>query len=126
MKRIFSILLSSVLLFNFPCAGLFEKSPVYSSNSKTALGILKTPLKNQAVVAYVNQIANNLVKNESPEKIGVSKINVNVLQTPRIQGNSYFHTGEINITRGMLNTLTNEAELAALKKEIESIRLAGC
>lgn len=112
MKRVGSIALCFVLLFTSSCAGLFDKGPAYST--KAAVDIPTTPLKDKAVSAYVNQIAENLAKLESPDRIRHQKIDVNVLATARIQGRSYFYSSGIEITRGMLNALTNEAELAAL------------
>lgn len=72
------------------------------------------PLRVSPISSYINQITNALVKQESPEKIGFKTIDVRILKTSRIQGQSYFDLPEIYITRGMLNVLTNEAELACL------------
>ncbi|MFH1830520.1 MAG: M48 family metalloprotease [Pseudomonadota bacterium] len=100
------------IFFLNSCAGLFDKGSIHSS--KDALDFPKAPLRNPAVVAYVNNLANTLASHEMPERIGFQKIEVRVLETSRIQGSSDFYSPRIDITRGMLNALTDEAELAAL------------
>lgn len=111
ISRIFSLIILCVFSLT-SCAGLFSKSPALSS--KDSLDYSKAPLKNPAIVAYVNNIANTLASHESPKQIGFQKIEVRVLETSRIQGSSDFYSPQIDVTRGMLNALVNEAELATL------------
>lgn len=106
--------LALILLFavSSSCCGFLD-----SAHPKTSKGFLdypKVPLRNEAVVKYVNSIGQRLFQNVVSPPHGISKVDVVVLETSRIQGMSFFYSPRIEVTRGMLNVIRNEAELAAL------------
>lgn len=65
-------------------------------------------LKNKKVESYVSLIGKKLLTSSN----GI--IDFHILATPYIQGFTDYSGPEIYLTQGMLNTISNEAELAAL------------
>lgn len=107
--KICKILLTYCLLLSTSCVTLDGGQKrvgtvAYSSES----------LRLNPISEYVNSIAEKLARQETKERLGFSGVDVSVLKTSRIQGSAYLDSRQIKITRGMLNVLTNEAELACL------------
>ena len=66
------------------------------------------PLKDDKALNYVKALFTKLTKFNSNKNHG----DIKLLKTARVQGRSEHITGEILITRGMLNMIRNESELA--------------
>ncbi|MBI5299552.1 MAG: M48 family metalloprotease [Deltaproteobacteria bacterium] len=103
-----------LLLLLFPLLFGCATFGVSTGTKNSSMDFSKETLRDSDISSYVNQITRTLAKKESKEKLGFSSINVDVLKTSRIQGMSFFDSPSIGITRGMLNVLGNEAELACL------------
>ena len=106
-----------LIVFLFPflflsCATLWGDRG--ASDRRSGVDYSHEPLRNPAVSAYVNQIARHLVQYADREKMANPKVEVFIPKTSRIQGTSTIEGSSIEITRGMLNILTNEAGLACL------------
>lgn len=110
--RLFTLAILFFSIFSFSCATLSSLGK--ESIKKGYPAHSKAPLRLPAVSKYINTIAENLLKQELAERIGFPNVDVVVLETSRIQGRSALSGPRIEVTRGMLNVMINEAELACL------------
>lgn len=112
MKCFFRWTFLSIALLSLSCASFWRDSRP-GGRSKVP-DFSKESLRIDSISDYVNRLAQKLAAHESQDKLDAQRVHVQILRTSRIQGRSYFETGGIDVTRGMLNVLMNEAELGCL------------
>lgn len=101
-----------LLLTCSSCAYLLDES---QKNPRSWQEAMKTaPIRDEVAKNYVQQLGKKLAALEPDQSWRIQSVSVRIPSTSRIQGNSEYDIGEINISRGMLNILSNEAELACL------------